>query len=172
MGAMTLIPEVWPVAADSSGLWLLDRDAWRCSLPVEAVSTPYDEVKLELSAYGALDDLLWLHETSGRVEGPRYILTHIAAIYCPNEVRRRWRKALPITLAAAEVAGQPPRHGPVDLPDVRRFHVLMHALRLVAWELRTNDDTAAVLGPTNWPEHLEPLEPMLARMHRHDSAAA
>jgi hypothetical protein len=167
---MTLVPEVFAVAATVDGLWLLDEDAWRCPLPVMVGSDPYEEVKLELHGHGALDDLLWLHETSGHVDGPRYVLTHLAAIHCPDsEVLERWPRAIPITRAALVIAGDPPDHGPIDLPDVRHFDVLLHGLRLAVWELRTNDHTAAVLGPTHWPVHLEPLEPALARMYRRNA---
>lgn len=169
MNPMTLIPEVFAVAAPSDGLWLLDADAWRCRMPVMSDSDPYHEVKLELAAHGAADDLLWLHETSGHVDGPTYVLSHIAAVHCPgDEVLDRWPNAVPITRAALVVAGRPPAHGPVELPDVRHFDVLVHGLRTTKGEIQTNEDTAAILGPTYWPVHLEPLAPAFARMYRRE----
>src|SRR6266536_6687257 len=107
---MTIYVEVWPLAADSAGIWLVSGDdAWRPRLPVMGDSEPHFEVEQELSGHGAKHDAALLHSTSWRVDGPRVILTYVALIQCPgaSHVRDRWPNALPVGPGLAEAVGKP-----------------------------------------------------------------
>jgi hypothetical protein len=58
--AMRVYPEVWPIAADEFGIWLISgaAGAWRPQLPVMADSEPHADVELELSARAVLDNVI------------------------------------------------------------------------------------------------------------------
>ena len=89
---MTVRPEIWPVAADTAGIWLVSGDdAWRPALPVAADSEPHADVELELSRHGALEDAALLHSTSWRVDGPSIVLTYVTVIRCAGLVLDRYR---------------------------------------------------------------------------------
>jgi hypothetical protein len=49
---MMVIAEVWPVAADELGLWLLSGDGPRPSLPVMDDAEPFDYAEMELMQAG------------------------------------------------------------------------------------------------------------------------
>jgi hypothetical protein len=49
---MIVVAEVWPVAADELGLWLLSGDGPRPSLPVMDDSEPFDYAEMELMQAG------------------------------------------------------------------------------------------------------------------------
>ena len=68
MEPMTTRVEVWPVAADELGIWLISGDdAWRPDLPVMADNEPHFDVELELASHHAKDSTTLLHSTSWRV---------------------------------------------------------------------------------------------------------
>src|SRR5215472_16569069 len=73
------IAEIWPLALDDLGIWLISgRDAWRTG-PVPSGSGADFEAKLELFAYGIGEDQLpFMHSTSWRDELPRMIVTFAA----------------------------------------------------------------------------------------------
>ena len=73
---MTVHVEVWPIAADEIGLWLVSGDdCWRAG-PVMADDEPHSEVEYAVSEHMLLDDVALLHSTSWRVDGPRVVLTY------------------------------------------------------------------------------------------------
>ncbi len=170
---MTVWVEVWPVAADQAGIWLVSgADAWRPHLPVMADSEPWAEAKLELSEHGALDDLLLLHQTSSRVDGPRFIAAHVAVIdFYGDPVRARWPEARPVSLALAEAVGKPPTHAPTEAPTPRYIDVLYHGLRHLRL-LMDYDATASAPMPTLLRQYLQRLTPTLTTMYDSEHQAA
>jgi hypothetical protein len=166
--------EVWPIAADQAGIWLVSgADAWRPRLPVMADSEPWAEARLELSDHGtALDDLLLLHQTSSRVDGPRFVTTHVAVLDVYGEpVRARWPEAQPVSLALAEAVGKPPTHGPTEPPSPRYVDVLYHGLRHYRL-LMDLDAAASAPMPTLLRQHLTGLSPALYAMYDSEHRAA
>ncbi|WP_433346028.1 hypothetical protein [Micromonospora sp. CA-111912] len=162
---MAVWVEVWPVAADQVGLWLLSGgDAWRPGLPVPSDSEPHAEVELELAGRAAKDSASLLHSTSWRVDGPRVILTYIAVVEVTGLVRDQWPDALPIDLALAEAVGRPPTNAANDAPAPRYVDVLLHALRHLRF-LIDYDATAAEALTGTIRGHLLPLAPALAGMY-------
>ncbi len=163
--------EVWPVAADPVGIWLVSGgDAWKPGLPVMADSTPHWEVESELRSHGVLDDVELLHSTSWR-DGGRVILTYVAILKCPDSglVRDRWSHALPVDPTMADIVGRPPTHAATDSPAPRDIDVLLHAHRHLLL-LKGLDATARAAMDDNWKRHLDAFEPALAGLYieRHD----
>jgi hypothetical protein len=170
---MPVFVEVWPVAADFLGIWLVSGDdAWRPRVPVMSDSEPHAEVELELSVHGLAGQAALLHSTSWRVDGPRLILTYVAAFSVPHLVKDEFSAALPLALEAATAVGPPPTHAAADPPAPRYIDVLFHAIRHMRF-LRDHDATAnAALGAT-WLEKLSEYTPALAGMYQqvHDPTA-
>lgn len=167
--------EVWPVAADEHGIWLVsvEHDAWR-SEPIPDDSEPHDAVKDVLrdnpgyphAAGGAWDAVKLLHSTSWRVDGPAVILTYIAVLGGHHEyVRDAWPDALPIGPDLFDEVGDPKPHGPADVPVPRYADVLFHGVRHLAF-LRATDATARAALDAHWRRLLADLEPSLAGMYR------
>ena len=175
---MTVTVEVWPLAADEAGIWLVsDGDAWRYG-PVEAASDVHYEVELLLFHHG-IDpgDAVFIrvpeespraeviHSTSWRPDGPTIVLTYMAVVKADGYVRDRWPGALPVTAALPEAIGKAPPHGATEVPVPRVADVLLHGIRHLRW-LATDEgdaETAAALD-ANWQRHLAPLRPALAKM--------
>jgi hypothetical protein len=92
---MIVIAEVWPVAADELGLWLLSGDGPRPSLPVMDDSEPFDYAEMELMQAGMWATTKILHSTSWRVDRSDLVVTYLAVVGCEGLVRSRWPDALP-----------------------------------------------------------------------------
>jgi hypothetical protein len=168
---MTTRVEVWPVAADSAGIWLLSGDdAWRPALPVGADSEPHAEVELTLATHDATEGVALIHSTSWRVDGPSVILTYVAVIRPRGLVLDEWPGALPVSTELAEAVGRPPTHGPTDAPTPRYIDVLSHAVRHLAF-LRDTDATSRQALDQHWLRALEPMRPALASMYATKHAA-
>jgi len=171
---MKIYVEIWPVAADNAGIWLISgNDAWRPELPVMADTEPHADVELELFDHGAKNDVALLHSTSWRVDGPRVLLTYVALVQIPGGglVRDRWPDALPIGPALANAVGAPPANPPADAPAPRYIDVLLHAVRHLRFLLDT-DGTARTVMDDNWRLHLGEFTPALARMYDRQHEAA
>jgi len=169
---MTTRVEVWPVAADEAGIWLLSgADAWRPNLPVPADSEPHAEVELTLAQNGAGEGVALLHSTSWRVDGPTVVLTYVAAIRPRGLVLDAWPDAKPVSLELAEAIGPATPHGPAEVPTPSYAHVLLHALRHLAF-LRDTDATSRQAFDRNWLRHLDRLNPALAGMYDVEQHAA
>ncbi|GAA5188211.1 hypothetical protein GCM10023322_38340 [Rugosimonospora acidiphila] len=136
-----------------------------------ADSEPHAEAEPALAQNQALDDLLLLHSTSWRVDGPAVMVTYIAVISSFGLVRDRWPDARPVRIGLATAVGKPPVASPVEPPEPRYIDVLMHALRHIRFLLETDDTNSAVLDQ-RWRRHLASLEPALAGMYRRDRDAA
>lgn len=170
---MPVFVEVWPVAADETGIWLLSgQDAWR-SGPVRADDEPHSEVRFALAENYATDDVVLLHSTSWRVDGPHLILTYMAVVHIPGLVHDFWPDALPVSLDLADAVGRPLPYTPTEPPIPRYIDVLLHGIRHLRFLLDTDATSAAALDEY-WRRHLAELRPALARMYdqHHDNAHA
>jgi hypothetical protein len=174
---MTVTAEVWPVAADETGLWLLGPGP-RPSLPVMDDAEPHDYAEMEL-----MQGCMWagtraLHSTSWRVSYDRttdsnyLVVSYVAVVEVAGLVKGEYPDAIPITLQAADAElGRVPTHSATEAPAVRHFDVLFHALRHLRFLLVTDATLADALPPI-WGEQLATFEPAIARMYErvHESA--
>lgn len=164
-GRMSVQAEVWPIAADSAGLWLLSgSDAWR-SGPIPQDGDVHFEVENLLTDNALLDSALIIHSTSWRPDGPFVTLTYVAVV--ANEaapVLDRWPAAKPISLQLADMVGPPGTNAATDPPIPRYVDVLLHAIRHLCF-LRDEDATVAQNLDSTWRRHLEALRPALAGMY-------
>jgi hypothetical protein len=175
---MTIVTEVWPVAADETGLYLLGQGP-RPSLPVMDDAEPHDYAEMELMQAGMWASTKALHSTSWRIDydkdlGQNYlIVTYLAIIGCADLVRAEWGDdIIAITTEAANAElGNVPTHGATEAPAVRHFDVLFHGLRHLLF-LLAHDATVAATMDELWRRHLAEFEPAIARMYdrMHDVA--
>ena len=159
--------EIWPLAADDVGIWLLSGDdAWRPSLPVGAASEPHAEVELGLEENGVeKSSVVLVHSTSWRADGPAVVLTYVVVVRPPSGlIRDDWPEARPVSAQLPDAVGKPPVNVPTDPPAPRYIDVLLHAIRHLRFLLDT--DSAARDALTGaWRQHLLHLEPALAGMY-------
>jgi len=108
-GTMNVQVEVWAVAADTRGIWLVNGgDAW-LSAPIPQDSDPHFEVEIVLRRHAlSADDVRMLHSTSWRADGPHVILTYIAVVDRSGIVVTHWPQALPLGDELLTVVGPPP----------------------------------------------------------------
>jgi hypothetical protein len=157
--------EVWPVAADEQGLWLVSgADAWRPALPIAADGDVHADVELELSQRAVLDDVVMLHSTSWRQDQHGLVVTYLAILRRSGFVRENWPSAEPISSRLPSIVGKPTTHAAAEPPMPRRIDVLHHALRHVAF-LRDHDATVAAVLDAQWRAHLAEFDPALATMY-------
>lgn len=163
---MTVYPEVWPVAADETGLWLISGvGPWRPALPVQGDGDVHADVELELSMNGLdMSDVPLLHSTSWRPDGSSVILTYIAVVRRPGFVRENWPGAEPISPLLPGAVGKPLTHDANEPPIPRYVDCLLHAIRHLAF-LRDWDSAAFAVLDRHWLRHLEGLRPALAGMY-------
>ncbi|GAA2414537.1 hypothetical protein GCM10010404_85820 [Nonomuraea africana] len=176
-GNTTVRVEVWPVSADTEGLWLLSgMDAWR-SEPVQQASDPHSTVESLLEEHSILSDVKLLHSTSWRVkaltstswraEDESVILTYVGVIGCDDFVRTDWPNATPITREVTAAVGKTIAVEATQAPFPRYIDVLLHGLRHLHFLLYTDSSARAALCD-KWKKHLATLEPALAGMYDHD----
>jgi len=172
---MTVWVEVWPVAADEAGLWLLsDGEPWLDG-PVMADSSEHFTVDMLLRSRSiAADDLLWLHSTSWHPDGPRHVDTYLAVVdLAGSPACELFPHAVPITpdLYGHPEVCKPPTHGATEEPVPRELDVLFHALGHLKDQIRKNATTRGAVGEV-WAARLEPFEETLAGMYseRHQAA--
>jgi len=180
---MGVTVEVWPVAADQTGIWLLSgSDAWRDEQRLQADTTVHAEVELLLHANGVdladlrglrdISNLVALHSTSWRQAPGNVQMTYLAIVECDGLVRETWPEAMPITELLPDAVGRPAAHGAAEQPDPRRVDVLLHALRDLLWGLEhlrfLSEEDAAVAAALSddWRRALEPFRPALSNMYR------
>jgi len=160
---MGLSVEVWPVAADEVGIWLLSGDdAWR-SPRIPADSEPHFEVELLLAGHEMPTPAL-LHSTSWRPDGPNVVLTYVAVIPVVEVARAQWPSARPVTAGLLPAVGNPPPHGPADVPVPRYIDVLFHGLRHLRF-LTDTDASARTVLTGHWATWLDEMQPALAGMY-------
>jgi hypothetical protein len=162
---MTVHVEVWPVAADEVGLWLVSGDdAWRAG-PVMSDDEPHSEVQYALSQHDAEEKAIITHSTSWRVDGQTILLTYLVVIQVSGLVRDTWSGALPISLDLANAVGKPLPYTPTEPPTPRYIDVLFHGLRHLRFLLDTDTTNAAALD-SFWRRYLTALDPALATMYK------
>ncbi len=156
--------ELWVVAADQAGIWLLNGDdAWR----TDRISADEDvHAEVELLAYGHAPDLALsvIHSTSWRQDGPGIVLTYVAIGQAGEFVQDRWPRALPITAELLEEVGRAFPHAADEAPIPRHIDVLMHAVRHLRF-LRDTDTPTRDAMSADWRRHLEAFEPALSGMY-------
>jgi hypothetical protein len=156
--------ELWPLAADENGIWLLSGgDAWR-SGPIPADSDPLFEVKLMTSGYDSRMKLDLIHSTSWRVDGPSVILTWVGIARADGLVIEQWPHALPVTTELYEKVGKPITHAANEPPTPRDIDVLIHAVRHLRF-LQDTDESARAAMTDAWLRHLATWEPALSGMY-------
>lgn len=164
--------EIWPVGCDANGLWLLDQDAWRPSLPIMADTEPHAEVELELHTRGLDpngDHVLAIHSTSWRPDRVGLVLTYMVAVDCPaRDILDHWPHAMPIGPELVDAANEErlPLLGPKTPPEPQYLMVLLHGIRHLAMLVETDDDLARALSGGHWQRHFARLQPAMARMYR------
>lgn len=174
---MTVTVEVWPLAADEAGIWLLSGgDAWRYG-PVGADSDVHYEAEWLLFREGIDPASVSfikipgrpvakvIHWTSCRPDGPTIVHTIMAVVEADGYVLETWPNAAPVTSALPAAVGKAPPHGAAEAPVPRVVDVLLHGLRHLKFLAGPEGDaeTAAALDG-NMLRHLAPLRPALARM--------
>lgn len=171
MEPMAVRLEVWPVAADDLGIWLISGDdAWRPALPVAADSEPHAEVELELASHGTKERTALLHSTSWRVDGPAVVLTYVAVAHTSGLVKDAWPAARPVSTAVVDAVGTPGPGPTIEPPAPRYIDVLIHAIRHLRF-LLDNDAGARAALTDPWPRHLAKWEPALAMMYEDQRVA-
>ena len=161
---MAACVEIWPLAADENGIWLLSGgDAWR-SGPIPADSEPLFEVKLLVSEHDSRMKLDVIHSTSWRTDGPAVILTWIGIARANGLVIDKWPSALPITAEMFRKVGNPITHAADEPPTPRDIDVLMHAIRHLRF-LRDTDESTRGAMTDAWRQHLSTWEPALSGMY-------
>src|SRR5581483_2927239 len=120
MEPMNITVEVWAVAADEAGLWLVSGgDAWRYG-PVASDGDIHFEVEMLLREHGIdpAGDVV-IHSTSWHPDGPSIVLTYMAALKADGFALDTWPDAVPVTADLAEAAGKPPTHAANEAPVPR-----------------------------------------------------
>lgn len=171
MEPMNITVEVWPVAADEAGLWLVSgTDGLRYG-PVASDGDVHFEVEMLLREHG-VDPLepAAIHSTSWHPDGPSIVLTYMAALSVDGFALDRWPDAVPITPELAKDAGKPPTHAATEAPVPRLLDVLFHGLRHLKY-LCEHDATAAAAMGLEWQRHLQSFAPALAGMYSERHAA-
>lgn len=160
--------EIWPVAADEVGLWLISgMDAWR-SGPVPYDLGPRDEVQDVLDQHKVGSALRVIHSTSWRAEPGHVMLTYIAAIDTDVPARQAWPGAMPIAPELATAVGKPSATPPTGEPTPRYIDVLMHGIRHFRFLSLTDSPAREALGD-QWRGYLEDFAPALAGMYEETS---
>lgn len=129
----TITAECWPLAADSTGAYLIShsRDAWRLG-PVPATGTVRGAVQHLLMENAARPAVI--HQSSSRDEGHTVVETWFAVVDLDGAayVADDWPRAIPLTVEGMAELGQPIAVGPLDEPIMRMGDILMHAVRHLA----------------------------------------
>jgi hypothetical protein len=173
--------EVWPVAADEDGIWLLSGvGPWAASDAVPAGSTPWWEFQKVLQGRGVRssvrDDLaakplltaVLNHQTSDRWDLTGQTDTFVSVLPDGTVLPG----ARPVSLPAVAGMGRPVAHASVAEPDViTAAGVLLHTLRHLR-HLVLFDATARRDMPPLMARHLEVLQPALAGLYEVEHRAA
>jgi hypothetical protein len=160
--------EVWPLAADETGIYLLTGlGPWTAQTAMSADSSPHDEVLILAYQHGGLkpSDLVYVHSPSWRYDEPRVVLTYVVVINCSGPVVEHWPNAAPIGPVLLQAVGRPIPHEATARPTPRFIDVVAHAVRHIRHELDNNDETAAALSE-HWRTHTAELQPALAGLYR------
>jgi hypothetical protein len=165
---MHVTAEIWPLAADEQGIWLVSGDWPWVTLPFADDTSFNAEFQGELVDRGVAA-ALGPHGTSCRIDGPSLICTAVAVIDCQGwPVKSSWphAKPIPVEKIVAEV-GKPPTHPANRVPDeVRQWDALVEGLRHLAFQFTPygNAELAKEMGV--WMRvHLVNLSPTLFKLY-------
>jgi hypothetical protein len=162
---MTVRVELWPVAADETGIWLLDSDAWR-SDAIPADSEPHGEIELLAYRHQPTTEFPMYHSTSWRPEQTSVTLSYIGVAKLDQPlVLDQWPDAKPISAALMTAVGRPTAVQPNEAPLPRHIDVLLHGIRHLRFLMDTDEPARAILS-NDWRRHLAMLEPSLSGMYR------
>jgi hypothetical protein len=139
-GLLHVTAEVWAVAADEAGLWLVSPGGPWASLPIVRGDGPHDAAIRELQTRGLYRRGMLVHQSSSRTDGPAQVTTWMALVPGREPVPARFPDARPVSPVLAEIAGPPPTHAPDELPVFALWHVLAHGLREL-WRLGQTNAT-------------------------------
>jgi hypothetical protein len=172
--------EVFPIAADATGIWLLSFTgagpiAWRSGL-VPADGEVHEIVRTILAQHESLTDALLIHSTSWRednYEGRNVMVVTYMAVLRRNGdlVPDEWPLAAPIGPQLMDHMGNPFPHSPVEPPTPRHYDVLIHGLRHLAFLLNT-DDSCRPAFDEDLRHHLTQLDPALAGLYDREQRSA
>jgi hypothetical protein len=158
--------EVWPFAADETGIWLLSGEGPWPTPPIHVGTSAPVECEWELTQHGAAA-VVGPHQCSTREDWATATLTHYAVIACAGAVRTEWPRAKPVPPKLVQAVGKPPTHAANATPEeIRLVDVLHHTLRAIAFELSPwgNAELADKLDG-HWRRHLTAWEPELYRLY-------
>ena len=176
---MSVTVEVWPLAADEAGIWLLSggdalavsarsgatatcttRSSGCCSTTASTRAARISSRSLPKCRAAAV-----IHSTIWRPDGPAVVLTYMAVVGLAGTCWRRGRTPRRSPSALPAAVGKAPPHGAAEVPVPRVVDVLLHGLRHLKFLAGPDGDaeTAAALD-ANLPRHLAPLRPALAEM--------
>jgi hypothetical protein len=160
--------ELWTVAADARGIWVLHGGAVY-SEPLRQAANPllnpevaHRTVGELLEGLGAERQVRLIHSTSWRATADGILLTYVAVLgghgqlagHGPFEwVRDVWRDAIPLSPRLLKLVCNPVPHGATERPVARDIEVLTHGVRHFKMLLRT-DATAAAALDDYWRFHL------------------
>jgi len=171
---MHVTAEIWPLAADEAGIWLVSGDWPWVTLPFADDTSFNAEFEWALLEHGATA-VLGPHGTSCRIDGPAQIDSAVVVVQCRGPVRKSWPQAKPVPVEkiVAEV-GKPPTHPANRVPDeVRQWDALVQAIRHLAFQLTPYGDAELADKLDNWWRfHLAGVSPVLFRLYDrvHESA--
>jgi len=156
--------EVWPLAADAAGIWLIGgTEPWR-SEPVPSAGDPHLAVTGLLAEHRVLDAAGLVHSTSWRVDRDDVVLTYLSVLRSSRRVRDDWPLAMSVRPEVVDSVGRPWASEPLEPPVPRPIDVLLHGLRHLRFLLDSDAGVRSALDET-WRLHLEEFEPTLARMY-------
>lgn len=170
---MHVTAEIWPLAADEEGIWLVSGTWPWATLPFADDASFNAEFDCALLEHGATA-VLGPHGTSCRIDGPSLVCTAVTVIDCPGTVRASWPQAKPISPQIVDKVGKPPTHPANRVPDeIRLWDALAGTLRHLAFQLTPYGD-AELAGRLDkwWRLHLADWSPILFRLYDrvHESA--
>jgi hypothetical protein len=175
---MLTYSEVWPLGADTTGIYLLSGTGPWPSDYISHQSDPMTMAEIELIQHGVtITPELPRHSTSWRIEYDRHadqnfgIYSFMVVVPIPELVYDRWPHARPIPPELADELGPAPAHPVGELPDVPYWFVLLHGLRHLRFLRDTDSDLRDKLD-ANWRQHLERFAPAIARMYQRLQADA
>lgn len=159
---MGAIIELWVVAADRTGIWVLNRGAepWYTDR-IMADQFVHSEVELLACEHAISQALPVIHSTSWRQEGPHIVLTYLAIADAGPFVQDAWPDAVPLTAEVLNDVGHAIPHAANTPPLNRTFDVLINGIRHLRY-LRDHDAPARAAMSDDWKRHLGPVEPALA----------
>lgn len=172
---MHVTGEIWPVAADEHGIWLVSgRRPW--------TTRPFfDDTSFNAEFDGALAEhgAAWParvgpHGTSCRIDGAFLVTVAVVAFGGAGSVRATWPQAKPIPLEIMAEVGKPPTHPANRVPDeVRQWDALVQALRHLAFQLTPYGDAELADKLDGWwRPHLANWAPVLFRLYDRVHGAA